>query len=120
MPLSEDDQRVFTEIERSFYAQDPGFNKRVAKTARAPRRVSHVRLAVAGIVVGLVTLVVFFAQAAIVGFFGFLLALFCGAIVVDHLRAASRGRIESMTDSFNQRRDAAAGTTDRIRNPFKR
>ena len=53
MPLSEDEQRILTEIEHQLRASDPDLARQVSETTvySAPRR--RTRLAVAGVVVGL-------------------------------------------------------------------
>lgn len=54
MPLSEHEQRILTEIEHQLRASDPDLARQVGETTvySVPRR--HARIAVAGLVVGLV------------------------------------------------------------------
>ena len=107
MPLSEEEQRILHEIERSFYAgnQAPG-----SSADTHAHNVRRVRLAAAGFVGSLVLLLVGFAASFIVGAIAFLAMVATGAIMVDGLRRVggdrlrnSAGRLGSMVSDPNRR-----------------
>lgn len=58
MPLSEDEQRILTEIEHQLRASDPDLARQVGETTVYSAPLRRTRLAVAGLVVGLVLTIV--------------------------------------------------------------
>lgn len=81
MPLSEHEQRVLEQIERSLYAEDPKFRAAVKKSSSKPVRAGSLRLAIVCGVIGLVVLVGgVWLQNVIVGVLGFLIMLAGGVI----------------------------------------
>ena len=92
MPLSEEEQRILHEIERSFYAGDQAPGSSAASRLTDVRRM---RLAAAGFVVSLVLLLVGFASSFIVGAVAFLGMVATGAILVDGIRRVGGERLRS-------------------------
>ncbi|MEY2397230.1 MAG: hypothetical protein QOJ00_404 [Actinomycetota bacterium] len=92
MPLSEEEQRILHEIERSFYAgnQAPG-----SSTDSHAQLVRRIRLAAAGFVGSLVLLLVGFAASFAIGAVAFLAMVATGAILVDGVRRVSGDRLRS-------------------------
>ncbi|WP_166741764.1 DUF3040 domain-containing protein [Cumulibacter soli] len=83
MPLSEHEQRVLEQIERSLYAEDPKFRAAVKKSSHKPARIGSLKLAIGCGVLGLVVLVGgVWLQNVIVGVLGFLIMLIGGVIGV--------------------------------------
>lgn len=95
MPLSEDEQRILHEIERSFYAgtQAPGS----APHTRADE-VRRIRLAAVGFVVSLVLLLVGFAANFVIGALAFLAMIGTGVVLVDGVRRVGGERLRSQAD----------------------
>jgi len=76
VPLSENEQRLLEQMERALYAEDPKFASAMRGAARRSGSARRVLLGVAGIVLGLVVLVVGVASKAVpIGVLGFLLML---------------------------------------------
>jgi len=92
VPLSEEEQRILHEIERSFYAgnQAPG-----SSPDSHAQDVKRVRLAALGFVVSLVMLLVGFAASFIVGALAFLGMVATGALLVDGARRVGGERMRS-------------------------
>jgi hypothetical protein len=75
LPLSEDEQRILHEIERSFYENDPAFAREVGSRGFSLHAGRNLKLSAAGFVVGLLVLVTSFASNFVLGAAGFLLML---------------------------------------------
>lgn len=89
MPLSEHEQRVLEQIERSLYAEDPKFRAAVKKTSRSRANAGSLRIAILVGIVGLAVLVGgVWLQNVIVGVLGFLIMLGAG---IMGLRATQGG-----------------------------
>ena len=107
MPLSEEEQRILHEIERSFYAGDQAPGSSGSSHLTDVRRT---RLAAAGFVGSLVLLLVGFASSFIIGAVAFLGMVATGAILVDGVRRVggerlrtSAGRLGSMVADPSRR-----------------
>ncbi|HVT77599.1 MAG TPA: DUF3040 domain-containing protein [Acidimicrobiales bacterium] len=107
MPLSEEEQRILHEIERSFYAGDqaPGSSAHTRLTT-----VRRVRLAAVGFVVSLILLLIGFASNFVIGAVAFLGMVATGAVLVDGVRKVggdrlrtSAGRLGSMVTDPSRR-----------------
>jgi hypothetical protein len=92
VPLSEEEQRILHEIERSFYAGDQAPGSSAATRLTEVRRM---RLAAAGFVASLVLLLFGFASSFIVGAVAFLGMVATGAILVDGIRRVGGERLRS-------------------------
>ncbi len=92
MPLSEEEQRILHEIERSFYAgnQAPG-----SAAGNYNADVRRVRLAALGFVASLVLLLVGFAANFVFGAIMFLVMVATGAMLVDGIRRVGGERLRS-------------------------
>lgn len=76
MPLSDNEQRLLEQMERALYAEDPKFASTMRGAARRGGSLPRVAIGVAGVVVGLVVLVVGVASGnVLVGVGGFLAML---------------------------------------------
>ncbi len=117
MPLSEEEQRILHEIERSFYAgnQAPG-----SSGDTHAQNVRRIRLAAAGFVGSLVLLLVGFASSFAIGAVAFLAMVATGAVLVDGVRRVggdrlrtSAGRLGSMvSDPGRRMRPRRLGQSD--------
>ena len=121
VPLSEDEQRILHEIERSFYENDPDFARGVS-TATLNRHIGrNTKWSVAGFVVGLVLLITqlgTFWLAAL----GFLAMLGSAFVFVSNLRRMSRRGLANFSRSLRSRNfgSALSEPGKRLRQRFKR
>jgi DUF3040 family protein len=92
VPLSEEEQRILHEIERSFYAGDQAPGSSAASRLTDVRRT---RLAGAGFVGSLVLLLVGFASSFLIGAIAFLGMVATGAVLVDGIRRVGGERLRS-------------------------
>jgi hypothetical protein len=121
VPLSEDEQRILHEIERSFYENDPEFARGVSTATLNRNAGRNTKWSVLGFLVGLVVLISkidVFVLAA----FGFLVMLGSAFVFVSNLRRMSRGGLSSVARSFRSRNFGSAFTEPgrRLRQRFKR
>ena len=82
MPLSEHEQRILAELEESLAKHDPSFAKSVRETSVVTHSGRRIRWGVAGFLVGLLVLVLFFSHSVVVGLLGVAL-MFVSAVVVE-------------------------------------
>lgn len=90
MPLSEDEERILSQIEQELYATDPGLARQVGRPVEGSHQRRDVVLAVAGLVAGLVLTVALLGVNPLAAWiFGF--GLMCVAAV--RLESALRFRM---------------------------
>ena len=121
MPLSEDDQRIFREIEQTFYEHDPEFARRVSESPSVvSHSTRHMKLAGVGFVVGLIVLFALLPVSPLASFCGFALMVGSGYIFVDNARKAGKVGLASLNDVVNQRRETLGGARDRMKGRLRR
>jgi len=122
VPLSEDEQRILHEIERSFYEHDPAFAREVSSATLARHAGRNCKWAAAGFVLGLIVLLTFFASMFWLGALGFLVMLGSAVVFVSNARRLGRAGLQSVTDSVRAKGlgDMFGDQRDRLRKRFKR
>jgi hypothetical protein len=106
MPLSEHEQKILAELEESLAKQDPHFAKSVRETNVYSHSLRRVRWGIAGFVVGLVVLVLFFSQNVIIGLLG--VGLMFASVIVTERNARRLGRASWRELTRPSSRDGAA------------
>ena len=91
MPLSEDEQRILQEIERSFYEHDPALASRVKSASLYRHAGRNCKWAAFGFLVGLVVLLFTFAANTWPGVAGFLVMLASAFVFVGNVRKSGIG-----------------------------
>ena len=110
MPLSDNEQRLLEQMERALYAEDPKFASTMRGAARRPGAVRRLLLGGAGIVVGLVVLVLGVAQKQVLlGVLGFVCMLAGTAYAVSGQR---RGGPLGVVGASGSRPPRGAGRGD--------
>ncbi len=122
VPLSEDEQRILSEIERSFYEHDPAFAKQVGSTtvySHARRNLKWAGLAFAA---GLVVMVVSFASSLVLGVVGFAIMLASAVWFERNLRRMGKAGWESVAKSMpaGHFKQALGDARDKMRERFRR
>jgi hypothetical protein len=122
VPLSEEEQRILHEIERSFYERDPDFAKGVSKTTLYRHAGRNCKWAALTFGAGLALVVASFATLPIVGFLGFLVMLGSTLVFERNLRKVGRAGWQEMTQSVRSRGfpDVLSDTRKRLRQRFRR
>ena len=115
MPLSEDDQRIFSEIERTFYESDPGFARRLSSSTPTVNASRNIKLGILGFVAGLAMVIMLFTLSPVLGFAGFAVMVGSGVLVVDNARRVGKERIQALQEKVQQSRAASSGLRERFR-----
>ncbi len=99
MPLSEDEQRILQDIERSFYENDPAFARAVDGKSfyRHARRKS--KLAAACFLMSLAVLLFTFASFPIVAFGGFIGMVLSTAVFLHNTRRIGSSGLRDLAES---------------------
>lgn len=122
VPLSEDEQRILHEIERSFYENDPAFARGVSETTLYRHAGRNLKYAAIGFVGGTILLVTSFASSLLLGMLGFLAMLGSAFVFERNLRKLGRAGWQQMTQSIRQRGlgEVFGNTGSRLRDRFRR
>jgi len=122
VPLSEDEERILSEIAQQFYADDPAFAREVEETSLFRHTVSRMKWAGLGFVAGLAFLVLTLGTSFLLAFAGFLLMLACALLFERNLRKLGRAGMDQLTRNMkaNGLRDAIGGAGGRMRERFRR
>lgn len=121
MPLSEDEQRILTQIEQQFYDSDPAFAREVSETTLYRHAGRNLRWATLAFLGGLALLLLSFARSIFLGFGGFLVML-ASAIVFEHnLRRMGRAGWQQVSEVLRTRplRGRAGDLGVRVRKRFR-
>jgi len=97
MPLSEDEQRILTQIEQQLYEDDPGLAHEVSSTTVFTHGFKHIRLAALGFVIGLGVLLFTLSISYVLSFFGFLIMLSSAWYGEKNLRRVGRAGLQQVT-----------------------
>ena len=122
MPLSEDEQRILHEIERSFYESDPEFYGKVSSETLYRHAGRNCKWALLGFLAGLAVLVVSFASSIFLGFLGFLIMLTCAIVFEANARKMGRAGWQQVSSSIRAKGlpEALGDTRRRLRERFRR
>ena len=123
VPLSEDEQRILREIERTFYESDPEFAGKVRSETLYRHAGRNCKWAALGFLAGLVILLVSFARNPLLGFFGGFLTMLASAFVFErNLRRMGRAGWQQVMHSVRARGllDSMGDTRRRLRERFKK
>ena len=97
MPLSEDEQRILSQIEQQLYESDPALVHEVSSTTVFSHGFRHIRWAAAGFVLGLVVLLLTLSISFLLAFGGFLIMLASAWYGERNLRRVGKAGFEQVT-----------------------
>jgi hypothetical protein len=103
MPLSEDEQRILQDIERSFYETDPKFAETVGSNSLYRHAGRNCKWAVAAFVVSLAVLLASFIRFPLIGFVGFVGMVAATVIFVKNIRRIGVVGIQDVAESDKAR-----------------
>jgi hypothetical protein len=122
VPLSEDEERILSEIAQQFYADDPEFARGVGQSTLYRYTIRRMKWSGLGFVVGVVFLIATLSTSYLLAFAGFLLMLACALYFERNLRKLGKAGIDHVTRSMRASglRDALGGARGRMRERFRR
>jgi hypothetical protein len=122
VPLSEDEERILSEIAQQFYADDPEFARGVGQSTLYRYTIRRMKWSGLGFVVGVVFLIATLSTSYLLAFAGFLLMLACALYFERSLRKLGKAGIDHVTRSMRASglRDALGGARGRMRERFRR
>jgi len=122
VPLSEDEQRILHEIERSFYENDPEFYGKVSSETLYRHAGRNCKWSALGFLAGLAVLVTSFASSILIGFLGFLIMLSCAIVFEANARKMGRAGLQQVSNSIRAKglSEALGDTRKRLRERFRR
>lgn len=122
MPLSEDEQRILSEIEKSFYENDPAFARQVGKTTVYSHARRNLKWATVAFVAGLAVMVVSFASSLLLGVVGFGIMLASAVWFERNLRRMGKAGWKSVSRSMpgGNLKTALGDARTRMRDRFRK
>lgn len=102
VPLSEDEQRILHEIERSFYENDPSFAQEVRRASLYRQAWRNCKLGGLGFLAGLVVLVTQFASSVLLGFAGFVIMLASAFLIERNIRRMGKAGLNQLSQSISE------------------
>ena len=123
MPLSEDEQRILSEIEQQLYETDPALAHEVGSTTVYTDAFRKIKWATVGFVAGLALMIVLLISINYwAAFAGFLVMLASALYFERNARKLGRAGLQQMTQSMRAGglRDYFSNAGQRARDKFKR
>ncbi|NNN14837.1 MAG: DUF3040 domain-containing protein [Acidimicrobiaceae bacterium] len=117
MPLSEEEQRILQEIEKTFYDHDPAFADRVRSETVYRHTGRNIKWAIVAFVVGLVFTVATFAASVLLGLVGF--AVMLGSAVYFEENIRKMGRAGWQDISSNVKANGVSGSMSAMQKKLK-
>ena len=122
VPLSEDEERILSEIAQQFYVDDPEFARGSGRSTLYRYTLRRMKWSGLGFVAGVLFLVASLSTSFLLAFGGFLLMLGCALYFERNLRKLGKAGLEHVTRSMkaDHLRDALGGASGRLRDRFRR
>lgn len=122
VPLSEDEQRILTEIEDHLYESDPALAREVSQTTIYTHAFRNLKWATFGFLCGVVLMVALLSVSFVFAFVGFLLMLASVLWFERNARKLGSAGLEQMTANMRGGglRDVMGGAGAKMRDRFNR
>lgn len=122
VPLSEEEQRILSEIEQGLYASDPALAREIADSTLYRHAARNLRWAALGFVVGTAVLLGTLHVSFWLAFVGFLMMLGAALAFERNARRLGKAGFEQLTANLRASglRDSIGGTGQRMRDRFRR
>ncbi|MDQ6782440.1 MAG: DUF3040 domain-containing protein [Actinomycetota bacterium] len=120
MPLSEDEERILSQIEQRFYTTDPQSARRIGETTLPRYLARNCKWAILGFVLGLAVLLASFASSWILGIAGFLIMVVSAIALTQNLRRMGRHGLTQLNKTVKDHKvnDVLGDTGRRLRRRF--
>ena len=123
VPLSEDEQKILSQIEQDFYESDPEFAREVGETSLYRHAFRNIKWGLLGFLVGGIMLVATLSISYVFAFGGFLV-IFASTIFIErNARRLGKASLDQVTRSVRGGgglRDTLGGMGKRFRGRFRR
>ncbi len=122
MPLSDEEERILSEIEEQLYETDPDLAREVSETTVYTQPLQHLKWSVIGFVLGVVIMVLSLSTSFLLSFLGFLVMLASALALERNARQLGRTGIQQATQSGRGAalKAAVGGSRQRMRERFRR
>ena len=122
VPLSEDEQRILSEIEAKLTESDPDLAREVSSTTVYSHAFRNLKWATLAFVVGVVAMIATLSTHVLLAFGGFMIMLGAALFFERNARRLGRAGLEQVTSSMRGSglRDYFGSTSQRMRERFKR
>jgi hypothetical protein len=122
VPLSEDEQRILSEIEQQLYQSDPALARDIADTTVYTHAYRNLKWSLLGFVAGLAVLILTLGTSYLLAFGGFLIMLVSALAVERNARRLGKAGMQQMTQSMKAAglRDAFGNTSSKLKDRLKR
>lgn len=121
VPLSEDEERILSQIAQQFYADDPEFAREVGETTLYTHTLRRMKWSGVGFLAGFVFLVAALSTSYLLAFGGFFVMLACALLFERNLRKLGKAGLERVTQSIKGAgfRDAMGNARGKMRDRFR-
>ena len=121
MPLSDDEQRILSQIEQQLHETDPALAKEVATTTVYTHSARNIKWSVLGFIIGLVTIVLTLSISFWLAFVGFVMMLAAALLFEQNLRRLGRAGMNqlSMNVRSGNLKNSIADKRGKMRDKFR-
>ena len=121
MPLSDDEERILSEMEEHLQASDPRLVKEVSETTVYTQPLRSIKWAVDGFVAGVALMVMTLSTSYLLAFVGFLVMLASALRLERNARVVGRTGLRQASESGRavSLRDAVGGPAGRVRDRMR-
>jgi FtsH-binding integral membrane protein len=122
VPLSEDEQRILSEIEQQLYETDPALARDIADTTIYTHAYRNLKWAILGFIAGVVALWFSLGTSYLLAFGCFIVMLVCALAIERSARKMGKAGLQQITTTMKASgfRDALGNANQRMRDRFKR
>jgi hypothetical protein len=122
VPISEDEQRILSEIEQQLYKTDPALAREVAETTIYRHAFRNMKWGALGFAGGVILMILLLSTSYLLSFAGFLLMLVSILYFEHNARRLGRAGLEHVTQTMRSEglRDVVGGAGEKMRERFKR
>ena len=122
MPLSDDEQRILSQIEQQLHETDPALAKEVATTTIYTHSARNIKWSVLGFIIGLITIVLTLSISFWLAFVGFGIMLAAALLFEQNLRRLGRAGMNqlSMSVRSGNLRNSLTDRQGKLKGRFRR
>ncbi|MEZ5169868.1 MAG: DUF3040 domain-containing protein [Acidimicrobiia bacterium] len=103
MPLSEDEQRILSEIEQQLHDTDPDLAQQVSETTLYKHAARSIKWSIAGFVLGFVLLIATVSTSTLLALGAFGIMLACLFVLESNVRKIGKAGLQNLTGAMRGR-----------------